>query len=56
MFGYSWMKMEMFVLNTNDNCWLTIIEDKNHSKIHEGKILKKEKYFSLPLDEAQSQE
>ncbi len=33
MIEYEQMKMEMFVLNTNDNYWMTIIEEKNYSKI-----------------------
>ncbi len=27
------MKMVMIVLNTNDNYWMSIVEDMNHSKI-----------------------
>jgi hypothetical protein len=27
------MKMVMIVLNTNDNYWMSIFEDMNHSKI-----------------------
>ncbi len=50
------MKMEMIVLNTNDNYLMTIIEDMNHSKIKYYFDFKRKNYFSILLDEEQLQE